>query len=399
MPGVDLSVNFAGLELRSPLIVTSSDASRALWQLKEAEKYGAAAVIIKAISIDPIALKSKTRIYIDKERNSIFGFGGSKRLSCDEGEKLIREAKRTINIPIGANIIYSRPENLDIYIKIAERVQEAGADFIEMNFFPSTIGVPEDEDIPKLIYEGVKAVKRVANVPVVAKLTPEGVDVVRAALAMEKGGADAIDAIDAISGAPMIDIYNRGRLLIEGVKNCVLWISGEYLRPIAQATVIKIAKAVKVPILGTGGITNWRHVIEMMMFGATATGLCTILMIRGFEVIKDIERGIKEFMETNGFNRVEDFRGLALKNIVSRSTEVELTQVVASVDKDRCNGCGLCIKPAHCGLEHRAIKIVDGKAEVEREQCLGCGACFYLCPTNAIRLERLDGIPRCPTST
>ena len=82
-----LSVNFAGLELRNPLVVTASDASRTVCQLKEAEKCGASAVIIKAISIDPIALKSKPRFYIDN--NSVFGFGGSKRLSSDEAEKLI----------------------------------------------------------------------------------------------------------------------------------------------------------------------------------------------------------------------------------------------------------------------------------------------------------------------
>jgi dihydroorotate dehydrogenase len=251
MSPVDLSVNFAGLELRNPLVVTSSDASRNLWQLKEAEKCGASAVIIKAISTDPIALKSVTRFYVDK--NSVFGFGGSKRLSYDAAEKLIKSAKKIINIPIGVNIIYSRPENLDLYIKIAEKMQEAGCDFIEINFFPSTMKTPEDRNIPQLIYEGIKAIKQIANVPVMAKLTPEGVNVVQAALAIERGGADAIHAIDAVGGAPKIDIYNKGRLLMEGAKNCVLWLSGEYIRPIAQANVIKIAKAVRIPVLGTGG--------------------------------------------------------------------------------------------------------------------------------------------------
>ena len=382
MSSNNLSVNFAGLELRNPLVVAASDATRTVMQLKEAEKCGASAVIIKAISIDPIALKSKPRFYIDK--NSVFGFGGSKRLNTDEAENLIKNAKKTVKIPIGTNIIYSWPDDLDFYIRIAQRMQEAGVDFIEINFFPSTMRTPEGGNIPHLIYEGVKAIKQIADVPVMTKLSPEGIDVVQAALAMERGGADAIHAIDAVSGSPMIDIYNEGKLLMEGTKNGVLWLSGEYLRPIAQATVIKVASAVKIPVLGTGGIMDWKQVVEMIMFGATATGLCTNVMIHGFEVLSEIEKKIGEFMDNAGFNRIEDFKGLALKNMRSVSTEVEIIPVVANVDKDVCNGCGLCVKPAHCGLERRAIRIVEGKAEVEREQCLGCGTCFYICPTKAI---------------
>ena len=220
MSSNNLSVNFAGLELRNPLVVAASDASRTIEQLKVAEKCGASAVIIKAISIDPVALKSRPRFYVDK--NSVFGFGGSKRLNSDEGEKLIKNAKKTVKIPIGVNIIYSRPEDLDLYIRIAQKTQEAGADFIEINFFPKTMKTPEAGNIPNLIYEGVKAVKQIAEVPVMTKLTPEGVDVVQAALAMERGGADAIHAIDAVSGSPMIDIYNEGKLLMKGTKNGVL---------------------------------------------------------------------------------------------------------------------------------------------------------------------------------
>jgi hypothetical protein len=60
----------------------------------------------------------------------VFGFGGSKRLNTEEAENLIKNAKKTVKIPIGANIIYSRPENLDNYTSNAQKMQEAGDDFI-----------------------------------------------------------------------------------------------------------------------------------------------------------------------------------------------------------------------------------------------------------------------------
>jgi Pyruvate/2-oxoacid:ferredoxin oxidoreductase delta subunit len=91
-------------------------------------------------------------------------------------------------------------------------------------------------------------------------------------------------------------------------------------------------------------------------------------------------------MEETGFNRLEDFRGIALKNILSYSTDVELQPVSARVNRDLCNGCGLCLKPAHCGVDRRAVRMIDGKAEVETEQCLGCGSCSYLCSTQAISM-------------
>jgi dihydropyrimidine dehydrogenase (NAD+) subunit PreA len=384
MSSADLSVDFAGLTLRNPLIVTASDATRNVWQLEEAEKRGAAAVIVKAISIDPIALQSRPRFYIAK--GSVFGFGGSKRLTTTEAETLVIQAKKSVRIPIGVNIIYSGPQNLDIYISIAQRMQEAGADFIEINFFPSTMKPPENGSIPDLMYEGLRAIKEISRVPVMAKLTAEGVDVVHAALAMERGGADAIHAIDAISGAPMIDIHNEGKLLMQGANACALWLSGDYLRPIAQASVVKIARAVKTPILGTGGVMDWTHVVEMIMFGASATGLCTNVMINGFEVLTEIEKKLITFMDYAGFRRIQDFKGLALANMRSFSTQVEILPVVAEVDEDACNGCGLCVKPAHCGLQRRAMSMKEGKAEVEREQCLGCGTCCYICPMHAISM-------------
>ncbi len=384
MANIDLSVNLGGLKLKNPLVVTASDATRTVWQLEEAEKHGASAVILKAISIDPAALRSKPRFHV--KNNSIFGFGGSKRLTSDDCEALIKEAKKTVKIPLGVNIIYSSPDNIDIYKEIASRMQDAGADFIEMNFFPATMKKPEGEHIPDLIYDGIKAVKEITKVPVMTKMTPEGFDAAEAAHAMESAGSDAIHAIDAVPGSPMIDIHNQGKLVMEGTKNSVLWLSGEYLRPIAQANVITIAKAVKIPVLGTGGLMNWNHAIEMLMFGATATGLCTNVMIHGFEVLRKIEEQIKEFMNQSGFERIDDFRGLALKSMRTYSTDVEIVPVVAQVDTDTCNGCGLCVKPGHCGLQYRAIKIVEEKAEVDQAQCLGCGTCFYVCPVNAISM-------------
>jgi dihydropyrimidine dehydrogenase (NAD+) subunit PreA len=176
-------------------------------------------------------------------------------------------------------------------------------------------------------------------------------------------------------------------VVVPGAENYVFFLSGEYLRPLAQAYVARIAQAVKVPIIGTGGVMSWRHVVEFIMFGASAVGLCTILMIEGFGILQEIEKKLEEFMSSQGYTHIEDFKGIALKYVKSSLPEVKIYDVFAKVNEELCNGCGLCTRPAHCGREHRAIKIVEKKAVVEKEQCLGCGTCYILCPVGAITME------------
>ncbi|MFZ0448452.1 MAG: 4Fe-4S binding protein [Desulfatiglandaceae bacterium] len=93
-------------------------------------------------------------------------------------------------------------------------------------------------------------------------------------------------------------------------------------------------------------------------------------------------------MEEQGYDSVEEFRGLFLDKVALTPGEIEAFDVVAKVDNEKCNGCGLCAKPAHCGLSERAIKIVNNKAVVDETQCLGCETCASICPETAITMVK-----------
>ena len=302
---------------------------------------------------------------------------------------------------------FQGPDELENYIDVAKRVAKAGADFIEMNFSPQVSAhagahlkageYQQDkeadilkatmEDLPKWISEGVKATRQAIDIPVVAKLCPEGIDIVTIARIIENSGADAIDVINIGGGSMKIDIFNEGKPAMPGARNSSLATAGSPLKTFAQGSVARISKEVNIPIIGTGGLMNWIDVIEMMMFGATAVSFCTLLFIHGFQAITGIEKGLREFMEKQGYKRLEEFRGLALKHIAPSAHAFDFIPVVARVDGQSCNGCGICLKPAHC----LAISINGDKATIDEEECLGCGTCSFICPSHAISIVEIAG--------
>ena len=131
---------------------------------------------------------------------------------------------------------------------------------------------------------------------------------------------------------------------------------------------------------------NWTHVVEAIMCGATATASCTIFMLRGFEVLQKMEQGLRKFMKEQGYSSPEEFRGVFVDKVALLTSEITAYDAVARVDPEKCNGCGLCVKPAQCGLERRAISLVNKKAVIDEAQCVGCETCASICPLGAVSM-------------
>ena len=402
---VDLSVNFAGVELKNPLVVASSDNVRDIRQIKKAEEHGASAIILKAIlPPNSIELQSVLRVFADANGQTVYGAAGASRLSYGQGVELVKAAKKETGIRIGVNIPFLWFEDHELIADAAKRVADAGADFIEINFKPQVstylrmmerveeIKTNTGEEFERVgehirdllmqISEGTRMIKQAVNIPVITKLVPDGVDVLPQALAAERAGADAIDAIGSLSGAFKVDIDDGGRTKIPGARTAVFQISGAMMKPYSQSAVARISKAVKIPVMGTGGLMTWTDVVEMIMFGATAVSFCALLMIRGFEALTEIEKGLKKYMEQQGYQFIDDFRSAALKYIAPSMSACEVFPIVARIDKEKCNSCGKCLKPAHC----LSISMLNDKAVVNAAECLGCGTCFLLCPVQAVSM-------------
>ena len=402
---VDLSVNFAGIELKNPLVVASSDTVRDIRQIKRAEEHGASAIILKAI-LPPgsIELKSVLRIFVDAKGQALYGAAGANRLSYDQGVELVKAAKKETRIRIGVNIPFLTYEDPELIADAAKRVANAGADFVEINFKPQVLNylrmmerVEEwktntGEEFGRVgehmrnllmqVSEGTKIIKQAVNIPVITKLVIEGVDALPQALAAERAGADAIDAINSLGGAFKVDIYNGGRPKIPGALTAAFQVSGAIMKPYSQSAVARISKAVKIPVMGTGGLMTWTDVVEMIMFGATTVSFCALLMIRGFEALTEIEKGLRGYMEQQSYHCIDDFRSSALQYVASSISACEVIPCMARIDMGKCTGCGICLKPAHC----LAISMGNEKAVVNESECMGCGTCFLLCPAQAVSM-------------
>jgi dihydroorotate dehydrogenase subfamily 1 len=387
----DLRVNFAGLELENPFVVASSELTNTVEKIKIAERYGAGAAITKLCFLEiPFFAKP---YHIVEKRTGFFSPSGD-RMNVEQAQRLIDEAKKKTRIAIIANMMGPGGE-LEGWAVLAKKLEDAGADMIEMNMscpniglMAKQLGVESSKEMgavlgqnPDLAREVTRAVSEAVSIPVMAKMTPEANSPVVAA-ECAKGGAAAVSAINCPQSLPGVDIYNDGKPIYPNTDNhSFAGLCGPWIRPLAYRHVAQIRlKSPELPIAGGGGLTTWRHVVEMIMYGATVPTFCTVLYMKGFEVIPRMKKKLVEYMDRMGYKTIDDFRGLALKHIVTPD-KVHYLNVIPEIDKEKCNGCGICTNIGHCMV----LELKDEKAQVLRkDECYGCGVCYWLCPKDAI---------------
>jgi dihydroorotate dehydrogenase (NAD+) catalytic subunit len=163
-------------------------------------------------------------------------------------------------------------ESVDDFVELAARFSREGVDALEVNL--SCPNVQEGRLLfstdPRLTEQAVRAVKKVATVPVFAKLSPNVTDVVAIAKGAEQGGADGITAINTLIGMA-IDWRTRRPILGRGIGG----LSGPAIKPVALRMVHDIARAVRLPILGVGGVRSADDVLEFVCAGAAAVQVGT----------------------------------------------------------------------------------------------------------------------------
>ena len=148
--------------------------------------------------------------------------------------------------------------------------------------------------------------KNSGRIPVSIKLSPNVYDIKEIAHAAEKAGADALTAINAASGM-VIDINAKKPILA----NKIGGVTGPALKPIAVRCVYEVYETVKIPIIGTGGVTYGKDAIEMIMAGATAIGIGTGIYYRGIGIFKKICDEMEQWMKKNKVKSLKEIRGAA----------------------------------------------------------------------------------------
>jgi dihydroorotate dehydrogenase (NAD+) catalytic subunit len=157
-------------------------------------------------------------------------------------------------------------------------------------------------------YQVTKAVKKnIGKIPLICKLSPNVPNIGEIAKACEAAGASAISAINTVGPGMVIDIYKK-RPILGNKKGGV---SGPAIKPIAIRCVFEIYEAVKIPILGMGGISNWQDAVEMMMAGASLVGVGSAVYLRGWGIYGEILIGLKDFLRSQKIPNIKNLIGIA----------------------------------------------------------------------------------------
>ena len=192
------------------------------------------------------------------------------------------------------------------YCEVVERLADEEVDMLEINISCPNVkegGIAFGQN-PKAAEDITKAVKKYAKQPVIMKLSPNVTDIAEMAKAVEAGGADAVSLINTLTGMK-IDIHRK----TFAIANKTGGVSGPIVHPIAVRMVYQVANAVKVPIIGMGGISCAEDAIEMILAGASAVSVGTA-NFHNPAVTMEIVAGIEDYMKKNGFESVEEMVGI-----------------------------------------------------------------------------------------
>ena len=192
------------------------------------------------------------------------------------------------------------------YCEVVERLADEDVDMLEINISCPNVkegGIAFGQN-PKAAEAITKAVKKYAKQPVIMKLSPNVTSIPEMAKAVEAGGADAVSLINTFTGMK-IDIDRKKFVLA----NRTGGVSGPAIHPIAVRMVYEAAHAVKIPVIGMGGIAKAEDAIEMILAGASAVSVGTANFYNP-AVTMEIVDGIEKYMEKYGFENVSDMVGI-----------------------------------------------------------------------------------------
>ena len=278
---MDLSVSFCGAKMKNPTVLASGFLGVNVEMLKRVVEEGAGAVTFK--SIGPRVKSGHRNPTVLAYEWGVINAVGLPSSGYKDMEGELSKMKE-VGAPVFVSIYGASVEE---FREVAEAVAKHKPAVIELNVScPNTkaegmiFGCSE-----KLTSEVVAAVKDVSGkVPVMPKLTPQALDIASVAKACEEAGADAIAAINTVGPGMLINVEARKPVLDYKRGG----ISGPAIRPIAVRCVYDIYEAVDLPILGVGGVTEGRDVIEMMQAGATAVGIGSGIYYRGIDIFSKI---------------------------------------------------------------------------------------------------------------
>lgn len=362
---VDLKTKFDGLTLKNPIMPAAGplvgDDEKMLWLNHVA---GLGAIVSKTISVADAHIPHPC---IMGDGNAIYNceLWSEYPMSKWLDEFLPNYCKQKGDTPLIISVGYTK-DDMEILIPLLDKYADA--------FEVSTHYVGTDLNV---IAETVKTIRKHTTKPFYMKISPHIPHPELFAKMIKENGANGVVAINSLGPSMLIDIENRKIRMGNG--SGFVWMSGPVIKPLALATVYTIKQAEPdLTVIGVGGISSAKDVIEFLLAGASAVGILSAPMLKGKALYQKIIADLPKELEKYGFNSIEEIVKTQLTH------EVAYEHEMPTVDNDKCVGCGLCEK----NCPYFAINLNENKKiSFDESKCFRCGLCASKCPTHAIRFK------------
>jgi dihydroorotate dehydrogenase (fumarate) len=300
---MDLSTKYLGLSLKNPIIVASCGLTKTVDQIKRCEQAGAGAVVMKSLLEEQIReaeADMEKEISMHSEVMDYLQADISMRYGSDSYTDTIEQAKKEVSIPVIASVnCYSSKW----WTNYAKSLEDAGADAIELNIYVMPADFAKSSvELENVYLDILKAVKARVKIPITLKLSPFFTAFGNFAAKMERYGADGLVLFNRFV-QPDIDISTLATTIKPSFNDPVGF--GRSLRWTAM-----LSGTLELDIAASGGIRNETAIIKLLLAGASAVQIASVLYgEHGLEKIQQMLTGLEEWMKTKNFSSISDFSG------------------------------------------------------------------------------------------
>jgi dihydroorotate dehydrogenase (NAD+) catalytic subunit len=301
----NIAIDVAGLRLRNPTMLAAGVLGLSGATLRSAWDAGAGAVVTKSLGLKPREGYSNPTL-VDVGCGFLNAMG-LPNPGVEEFVDEVKAARKGDEMLMVASVFGESPRN---FAEAASVMENAGVDGIELNVscpHVKATGMEIGQD-PVILEKVVRAVKAAVQVPVFTKLTPNTSHIRELARTVERAGGDGIVAVNTLR-AMAIEV-ETGRPILG---NKIGGLSGPALKPVALRCVYEIAQTVDIPVIGCGGVVDWRDAIEYLLAGARAVQIGSAIAYKDLAVFNEIVTGVRDYLQRKEYSEVEDIVGLSQK--------------------------------------------------------------------------------------
>ena len=304
-PGVDLSVEIAGIRMKNPVMTASGTFGFGREYAPFFPLQSLGALVVKGVT--PVARAGNPAPRLVETAAGLLNSIGLENPGVEAVLEKYLPPLQEAGTPVIVNIAGNTVED---YCLVAERLSSSPVvRGLEVNISCPNVkaGGIAFGSHPEMAARVIRSVREHTRLPLIAKLSPNVTDIVEMALAVEEAGADAVSLINTLLGMA-IDVRRRRPRL----SNIMGGLSGPAVKPVAVRMVWQVAQKVRIPVIGLGGIMNAEDALEFIMAGATAVAIGTGQFVNP-RCCVDVIAGLYQYCEQNGVERITDLVGVAWK--------------------------------------------------------------------------------------